>query len=109
MTLFEEFFRLADACDDIEYKTASSESGLKLYLYIAGVNKENISISINSNLITVDAKGRLGYSEDWKFKNSWQVGREYDLENVTSSYENGVLVVNFPKKKSENVRKIVVA
>lgn len=107
--LFDEIFRSFDYSDDINYKTETTGTELKLFLYLAGVKKENISLSINSNILTVEAKGRVGYSEDWKFKNSWQVGRELDLENVSSSYESGVLIVNFPKKKSENVRKIVVA
>jgi len=92
---------------DNGYKTETTENELKLFVYLAGVKKEDIGISVSNNELTIDAKNRVGY-KDWKLKKLWKLSG-INTESISSSYENGVLVVNLPKKNSENVRKIVVA
>jgi HSP20 family molecular chaperone IbpA len=92
---------------DVEYRQKTTETGLELYIYLAGVKKSNISIQVNSNILSVEAKDKLGYS-NWKFKNSWRLGSGLDVDKISSNYVDGVLTINIPKVKEENVRKIPV-
>jgi len=106
----EEFFKIIneERNGDVVVTQKSADDKQELLLYIAGVKKEDISILVNSNIFTVEAKQRVGYN-NWKYKNSWRLGRELDTENITSSYVDGVLTVIFPKKNIETSKKIHIA
>lgn len=104
----EQFFNsFVNECES-EYRQKTTEDGLILYIYLAGVKKGDISIGVNSNILTVEAKDKVGY-ENWKYKNSWRIGSGLDVDQISSSYSDGVLVVNIPKVREDNVRKIHVA
>lgn len=104
----EQFFNSFVNEYDVDYRQKTTETGLNLYVYLAGVKKSDISIGVNSNILTVEAKDKIGYS-NWRYKNSWRIGQGLDVDKITSKYEDGVLEINIPKVKEENVRKIVVA
>lgn len=103
----EQFFKTFSEYD-VETYQEPTETELKMFLYFPGVKKSNIDISVNSNILTVEAKEKLGY-KNWKYKNSWRIGSGLDLEKISSRYEDGVLEIIIPKVKEQNVRKIVVA
>lgn len=103
----EQFFNSLTDRYEPEYKHKTTEDGIILYLYFAGVKKSDISISINSSILKVEAKNKVGYS-NWKYENSWRLGSGLDVERITSSYVDGVLAVNIPKVKEESSRKIPV-
>ncbi|MCF8445338.1 MAG: Hsp20/alpha crystallin family protein [Crocinitomicaceae bacterium] len=106
----DEIFKIVneERYNDAEVILKEATDKLELNLYVAGVKKSDITISINSNLLTIEAKNRVGYS-NWKYKNSWRIDRTLDTEKVSSSYVDGVLTIIFPKMNIQTSKQIPIA
>jgi len=88
---------------------------------IPGVNKEDINIDINDNILTITAikkeekeeendRIHFSYIEYGEFKQSVKLPKNIDLEKVEAEYKNGILRINLPKLESKNdkIKKIVI-
>lgn len=91
-----------------------------LELAIPGLGKEDIKIEVNGQLLTVSYE-KEGQSEEKKdtfirrefghrsFKRSFTLPETADQENITASYENGVLSLSIAKKAIAQPKQIVIA
>lgn len=77
-----------------------------------GLEKGDFNISIEENVITIsygleDQKKSFEFVS--RFKKSYSLPRDSDLENVSASYKNGVLIVSVPRSEErKGVRTIAV-
>ncbi len=88
-----------------------TEDGYQLEADLPGFDKKDISVGIEGDVLTIKAQ-RRSESEDKDKKESYvRIERSYgsyersfnvsgiDTENIGAKYENGVLILNMPKKE----------
>jgi HSP20 family protein len=85
------------------------ENGYLLELVAPGLEKENFTISLDKNILTVaaekkreeEAKKEKHLRREYRyqsFKRSFTLDETIDAEGIDAKYVNGVLVVTLPKK-----------
>jgi HSP20 family protein len=86
-----------------------TENGYHLEVVAPGLDKEDFSISLDKNLLTVSAKGGEEQKEEkgksirreyrfQSFSRSFTVDELIDTEGISAKYVNGVLTLNLPRK-----------
>lgn len=101
-----------------------SDTGYVLKADLPGVSKENIKISLNDGILTInavsantkeekDTEGRVIRSERYSgnFSRGFYVGEGITEEDIKASYKDGVLTVSVPKKEEkveDNTKYIVI-
>lgn len=86
-----------------------TESGYALEVVAPGFKKEDFTINIEKNLLTVaadfksegEAKTEKLLKKEYRFqsfKRSFTIDENIDADNIQAQYINGVLVLNLPKK-----------
>jgi HSP20 family protein len=99
--LFDNFFGNLDLGHDHGYEEREEDYNIELNL--AGVDKNNIDVSIDGELLKVKAEqGNKNY-----FK-SYLVPSKADKSSILARYENGMLYIKFSKREEEKSKKIVV-
>jgi len=100
---------------------AEAEGSYTLKAEIPGVKKDDIHISIDGNLVSIDAEVRkeeevkkgenVIRSERYfgKVARSFTLANEVDSDKVRAKYADGVLEVVMPKKSGGNKRLITVS
>ncbi len=98
--------------DDIEHKILSPLSHLKefdnhwkLEFDLPMVNKKDIKITFDRNIITVEANLKENYSEEKlgkitkfeSFKKSMTLPGKTDAKKTTAKFQNGILEIKIPK------------
>ncbi len=79
-------------------------------LEVPGVHKENLDVSLEQNLLTISGKREFRREheseeyiwrerEEGKFVRSLRLPKAVDPEDVTATYEEGVLTLRLPKKE----------
>ncbi|MEO7743740.1 MAG: Hsp20/alpha crystallin family protein [Usitatibacter sp.] len=92
--------------------------GITLWADMPGVAKENLSVGVEGDTLTLDATVRLGettrmqpvYAEVRvaRFKRSFVLSRDLDTEKISADIRNGVLTVSVPKREQAKPRRIDV-
>ena len=92
------------------YETASA---YELELNVPGRKKEDFKISIEKGLLTVSyEKKEEPKNEERKplrtefgfrsFKRTFHLNEKFDINGITAKYEQGMLMLNLPKKEEKN-------
>ncbi|MDD4209870.1 MAG: Hsp20/alpha crystallin family protein [Bacteroidales bacterium] len=98
-----------------------NENSFQVELAVPGYTKENFSVELNQNVLTV--KGELKNEVDEKkpskqftrrehyyasFERNFTLPETVKMENIEASYENGLLCITIPKKdKKTEVTKLI--
>lgn len=109
-----------DACHQIPLANVwQDEQGLVLELAAPGLSKEDFQISVDADLLTIEAKQSVKKAgENVKvfrkefsystFKRSFRLdSKEFDVQQIAARYEQGILSLRIPRKaenKSESIR-----
>lgn len=87
-----------------------SEEEFQIQMTIPGYNKEEISIKIENELLTISSEkteetidenekfSKKEFSIE-KFSRSFTLPEIVDIETIQAKYENGILVLSLPKNK----------
>ncbi len=84
---------------------------------LPGAKKEDISIDVEDNVLTIKVESKSEQEEDTgryilrevrkgSFHRSLRLPDVVDTEKASSSYQDGVLRITFPKEESRKARKI---
>lgn len=97
----EEIYRTGD-----QVRFASLDEGLSVQVDLPGVSKNDLELSTDSDQreVYIKAKRSVKTQEGERnqtYNRSFSVGREYDLNKIKFSYENGQLEVTVPRRKKE--------
>jgi HSP20 family protein len=87
-----------------------TEKDYVLELLAPGMNKEDFSVNVNDNLLTISAaKKEEAANEAEKlirkefrvqsFKRSFTLDKKINADAISAQYVNGVLILNLPKKE----------
>lgn len=126
-SIFDEFFSDSGEMASVRnfspaVNVKESDSAFTLELAAPGVSKEDFSVDLDHNVLTVSAESKAEHNEDAekytrrefghaKFSRSFTLPDSVDSEFIDAKHKNGVLVVTLPKKKAEtanNVKQIEV-
>jgi HSP20 family protein len=87
-------------------------------LALAGVKKENISINVEDDILSISAERKESdqkYNKKQtfygKYEKSFTLPESVDKENIRASFEDGILKLNIPKMEVEvkkNVKRIEI-
>lgn len=115
--LFEPFFARPQY-DYMNTDIIESDKGYSLEIELPGFEKEDISISLENNYLTISAKRSTSQDKDQKFlhkerhisfKRSFYV-ESIKEDDINASYKNGILSIFLPKETDESskVRNITI-
>ena len=84
------------------------EGGYKLDIVAPGFQKEDFTIHLEKNLLTISAEKKVGEEKNEKhirkeyvfkpFKRTFTIDEKIDAEKIEAKYESGVLTLNLAKK-----------
>jgi len=124
--LFDEFFRRSEIGPEsasAEWKPLADvyEDGneIVLSIEIPGVNKDNIKVTVENNILTVSGERKQEREEKKEnyhrieraygsFSRSFSLPNTVDSNNIKASYKNGVLELVLPKKEEAKPKAINV-
>ena len=126
-TLANEVFERQSNETELTYKPAANvredEKNYTIELALPGFAKEEVSIKFEEEVLTVTA-GRQPKEEvkgpkyTWnefgfksKYERSFQLPETVDADNITATFENGILLIALPKKEAQPsaVKEITIA
>lgn len=115
--------------EDFEFPTTFDNTGVDIYetddavvveAQIPGVKEENVSVTVEGNILTISAEEKETEEKKEKkktvykstrqssFNYSTTLPRMVDASNADAEVENGVVTVTVPKTEDEKPRKIEV-
>ncbi len=93
-----------------------TESDYRLYADIAGLTKEDLSITVEKGILTVSGEKSCAESEENRyryyerssgsFQRRFNLPDEIDKEQITAEMKNGELIIKIKKLEKELSRKI---
>ena len=94
------------------------KEGIVLHADLPGVSKENLSIGIEGDTLTIEGAVSLGESPKMQdvyaeirvaqYRRSFVLGNDLDKEKISASLVNGVLEMRIPKVEAAKPRRIPV-
>ncbi|MDR3001541.1 MAG: Hsp20/alpha crystallin family protein [Fibromonadaceae bacterium] len=78
-----------------------------LEVELPGVKKEDISVSVEANLLKIAAV-RKRAEEELKYEREFHLSNEMDSANIKASNENGVLTLTLARKPEAQSKRITV-
>ncbi|WP_297576533.1 Hsp20/alpha crystallin family protein [uncultured Campylobacter sp.] len=122
---FRNFFDIAEANNNIgsnfspSINTKEDDKGVYIDIDLPGVKKEDISIEVHDNRLTVKGERKYkkeikedGYqkSESFfgKFERSFSLSNEIDEDNIVAKNNDGVLELFLPKCAAKEAKKIEI-
>ena len=85
--------------ESVDYKTSVDGSNLVLYVYLAGTNKQDVSVKVDNSVLVVRAKNKIGYDK-WEYSKRWQLPDSANVSRISSNMVDGVLKVVIPTVNS---------
>lgn len=88
------------------------EKSYEIYLAFPGVDKKDIGISLENNVLKISFEVKSENNETYirqefhpePFTRSFVIPKETNSENIEASYEKGILKVIIPKLEAEKVK-----
>ncbi len=122
-SIFDQFF--GDSDNDTSTVWAprtdllETDDAFRIRLDVPGMNKEDISINLQNNTLTVSGERSSERKEEGEeyvrverafgnFHRTFTLPDAVDQENVEASYEEGVLTINVPKTEESTRRQIEI-
>lgn len=84
-----------------------TENGFTLEVELPGVKKENVSIQMEKNVLSVKGSRKRGETET-TYERSFRVADQIDTEKVSAVMEDGILSISLSKKKEAEAKKIEI-
>lgn len=99
-----EYIDFAPPADVIE-----NSVGIKLILDVPGASSEGLNINIETGELKVIADtGILRCDKAVRYKRTFQISDQMDIENVKAKLDNGILELTLPKHEHAKVHKVKI-
>ncbi|TIC12802.1 HSP20-like chaperone [Wallemia mellicola] len=114
----EEFRKLNEFRPSLDIK--ETEEGYTAQLDLPSMTKEDVEITLNEGVLTVDAKNTVDEKEAGKWHlrernysqqqitRSWSIPAGVTQEDIKARLDNGVLTISYPKPEEEPVKRISI-
>lgn len=93
-------------------------SGITLYADLPGVSKDKLNMQIEADTLTIEGELSLDTPENLqasraeidlpRYRRSFALSKELDVEKVTAEFKQGVLKLRIPKAEHAQPRKIAI-
>ncbi len=89
------------------------EDSFEIQLAVPGMNKEDFSLNMENNLLTVGFEKKedeqegeyIRHEYDMEgFTRSFAIPKTADVENINARYEDGILYISVPKQDKDKAR-----
>lgn len=121
--LFSDFFVPATNYGVPAVNVIEAQNGFRLEVAAPGLKKEDFKVNLENNTLTISAQKEQKTEETnekytrkefsvTSFRRSFTLPRSVEGEKISANYENGVLVLELPKKeeaKAKEAREIEIA
>jgi HSP20 family protein len=77
------------------------DKSFMLDLAVPGIDKKELKIDINEDLLTIASESKFSYSS---FCRSFQIPENVNKEKIEANYKDGILSVTLPKVEEEKNR-----
>ncbi len=104
-------------CGCIPANIAETGKDFRIEMMVPGFRKEDISISVQKNVLTVKSEGSKNGNEEVRylsrefgvhpFERSFILSKHVDADAITAGFDNGILQIVLPKRE-EVVEKVPV-
>ena len=126
--VFGRFFPSRDGGEDAPSRQAvwaprtdlvETADSYRLHLDVPGLSKNDLNINYKDNQLTVSGERTSDRTEEGdeyvrversfgQFYRAFTLPRTVSAEDISASYENGVLTINVPKSEKEKSRQIEI-
>jgi len=125
--LFGRFFESPWAIQDVDSKAfvpavdvSENENEYRVKADIPGVKKEDLNVSVQDGILTINAESRYEDEEKkdgrlirqerryGKYSRSMRLGKDVDTTDVKAEYKDGVLELTLPKIEEVKPKKIAI-
>ena len=116
---------LLNLFDDIDNSFSKNYNGFtlrnydnhyKIILEMPGISKKNINISIENEILNINAENSRNLSNDiddvinYNYEKSYYIPDDVNIDKIKAEYNNGLLELNLPKnKQAKNIKKISIS
>jgi HSP20 family molecular chaperone IbpA len=99
-----EYIDFAPPADVVE-----DHGGIKLMLDVPGATNEGLSINVEGGELDLSADtGIKRCDKTVRYKRTFQISDQVDVENIKAKLENGVLELTLPKHEHAKVHKVKI-
>ncbi len=94
------------------------ENGITVKADLPGVSKENLSIRVDGDQLTVEGAVHLGESQNLEgvyveiraaqYRRTFVLSRDLETDKIDAAMKNGVLTLTMPKREQAKPRRIAV-
>ncbi|GIV44716.1 MAG: heat-shock protein Hsp20 [Bacteroidia bacterium] len=116
---FEEFLQMP-VVNSFSPKVdiAETKDAFELSVQLPGVNKEDIKVELDGNLLTISGERKFNKEESdktWRkvesfygaFSRSFTLPENVDKENIKANSKDGILLITVPKKVQEKKSNLI--
>jgi len=114
---FNDFFR-NDFASKPSVNIIDDENKTKLEMLVPGMNKKDFKININDGVINISSESETKSDnssenfirKEWtknSFSRSFILNDDYDEENISASYKDGILEITLPKIEVKKKSKVI--
>lgn len=125
-TMFRRFltplrFDMPSPVEEMRVDVTESSDAYKVCADLPGVNKDDINVSIDGNLVTIEAEvkrskettdksGKVLRSERYSglMSRAFTLTQDVDDTSAKAKYEDGVLTLELPKKESTPSKRLAI-
>ena len=90
-----------------QYSHSSTEEEVTIEMAVPGISKEDLTVDIIDDTLTVKASPKTKSRLTKELKQSWYLSKDIDVDNINAELKNGLLTLTLPKvkpaKKTVNV------
>lgn len=97
----DDFWGLSRKSTIREYEYDSQTKTLMVDM--PGIRKEDITINVDKNLLTVEGK-----TGNRQYKNTYTIKYKFNEESITAKSLDGVLYISIPEDKERGLKKIAI-
>jgi HSP20 family protein len=117
--LVNEFFTPENVGNDLDVDIYEKEDHYVLTAELPGVNKDDIKVNVEGDVLTLEAEKRSEFEENkeglyhaersyGKFTRSFRLNSQVEGDKIDASYQDGVLRLTLPKREEVKGRSITV-
>lgn len=96
-----------------------TDTSFNVLVELPGINKSNIDVSIDNNILTISAEKREVKEENTtkshlseitfgSFKRTVTIPKNVDSDNITAKYADGILSISLPKQVKSNSKSLKI-
>ncbi len=116
---FDEFMQMPTVNNfSPKVDIAETKEAFELSVQLPGVNKEDIKVELDGNLLTISGERKFNKEESdktWRkvesfygaFSRSFTLPDNVDKENIKANSKDGILLISIPKKLDEKKANLI--